>query len=106
MAPPKIPPVEQLTLCGEALYGEDWHRQMATELRRYHALSARPTLDYRIIRKWVVADRPVPGWVLGVLPRLLASASVLHPEQAADFEALAARLGYPTLKSIALLQGL
>ena len=106
MAPPKIPPVQQLTLCGEALYGEDWHRQMATELRRYHALSARPTLDYRIIRKWVVADRPVPGWVLGVLPRLLASGSVLHPEQAADLEALAARLGYPTLKSITLLQGL
>jgi hypothetical protein len=98
--------VLQLTLCGEALFGPDWHRQMATELRRYHVLSARPSLDYRIIRKWVVADRPVPNWVTEVLPRLLAAAAILRPEEAETFEQLAAQLKYPNLKSIALTYGL
>lgn len=98
--------MDQLILCGEALHGEDWHRGMAADLRRYHALSARPTLDYRIIRKWVVADRPVPNWVAEALPRLLAAASLAQPGQATLLEKLATQLGYPSLKSIVLRHGL
>ena len=106
MAAPKISPVIQLTLCGEALHGPDWHRAMANDLRRYHALSARPTLDYRLIRKWVVADRPIPNWLPDVLPRLLAAASIARPEQAAEFAKLAAELRFPDLRSISLTGGL
>ncbi|MGI4793165.1 MAG: hypothetical protein ACRYG8_03590 [Janthinobacterium lividum] len=106
MTQPKPSPVLQLTLCGEALHGADWHRPMATSLRRYHVMSPRPSLDYRIIRKWVVADRPVPAWVIDVLPRLLAAELARRPEDAAVLEQLADELHYPNLRSIDVRQGL
>lgn len=96
----------QLTLCGEALHGDDWHRPMAASLRRYHVMSPRPSLDYRIVRKWVVGDRPVPAWVLDVLPRLLAAELARTPDSAASLEQLASTLHYPALRSIDLRQGL
>ncbi len=105
MPPPKPPTPEQLALCGEALHGADWHRALARDLGRYHAMSARPSLDYRVIRKWMVADRPIPSWVADVLPRLLAAACAQQPDKAASLEALARQLGYPNLKSIALRNG-
>jgi hypothetical protein len=106
MAAVKTPPLEQLRLCAEALHGEDWERPMADALRHYHVMSPRPTLDYRIVRKWIVGDRPVPVWVIEVLPRLLARAAIDRPEDAGSLERLATQLSYPSLGSIALQRGL
>ena len=92
-----IPVLVRLALVGEAIHGPDWQCAMARSLGPWHPRGAREQVDDRLVRRWISGERPVPSWVAGALPQLMAAARHAYVHRVDD---AARRLGYGDLTAV------
>ena len=83
----------RLVEVARALHGLDWQSAAARDLGALHPRGARRSLDVRLVQRWAAGSRPVPAWLEGALPVMLASGLARRRGEIAALERLAARLG-------------
>ncbi|GEP08845.1 hypothetical protein [Methylobacterium gnaphalii] len=72
---------ELLARAGRALAGDEWRRPLARALGPLHPDGPREELDQRLVSRWSLGQREIPGWVRPALVGLLwRRARDLHAE--------------------------
>ena len=82
-------PLATLALTAVELCGDDWHEPAARALAPH---APQGGLTVQAVRQWSAGARPVPAWVLDVLPTLVAEAAAERRAGLARLEVAGARL--------------
>jgi hypothetical protein len=67
-----------LVTTSEVLYGPRWQLPIGRALGRHHPKGRRDTIDPRLVRRWYSEERPIPGWVVNALLKLLQEEAKKH----------------------------
>lgn len=81
-----------LAAAGQALYGPEWKRPLATALGAHFPEGPRDTIDPRAVQRWATGAKAIPPWVGPALHQLLIGSAEGLEEEARERRAVAAQI--------------